>query len=337
MKVEQEIGKRIKRDIHNALGVVVLAAGTVFREEHLLLLRNHRISMGELTFESEPGENPPSPRERVSVLVNTSRSLIENIQTTRKVPVMAFRQDVLPMVQELSKHPDVFALFNTVRATDEYTYTHNIGVGILSTLIGRWMNLSETELGLLSIAATLHDVGKVMIPAEILTKPGKLTDEEYELIKKHTIHGYQILRDTPGLSHRVALVALQHHERLDGRGYPFGIREDKLDPLSKIVAVADIFHAMSSTRPYHEPIAFHEIISQMRSGLFGELDSRITSVFLEQVMHRTVGHQVLLTDGRSGEVVLIHPHRPELPLIKVEEEFIDLNQAAGLRIQEITV
>ncbi|WP_058303044.1 HD-GYP domain-containing protein [Gorillibacterium timonense] len=330
-------GKRIKRDICNSLGVVVLPAGTIFRQEHLTLLRNHRIEANDLAFSSESEERYKAASKNVNKIVGTSHEFIEKMRVTHKVPVMEFRQEILPTVQQISEHPDVFQLFTIVRATDEYTYTHNIGVGILSTLIGRWMKLSESDLNLLSLAATLHDVGKVMVPTEILTKPGKLTSEEYEIIKKHTIYGYQLIKATPGLSHRVALVALQHHERLDGKGYPFGVKGDKIDYLSKIVAVADIFHAMSSTRPYHHPIAFHEIISQMRAGLFGELDSRITSVFLEQVMNRTVGHQVLLTDGRSGEVVLINPHRPELPLVKINDDFIDLNQVTDLRIQEITI
>ncbi|RKN65463.1 HD-GYP domain-containing protein [Paenibacillus ginsengarvi] len=333
------IGKRIARDIVNKIGITVVPAQTFLTHEVIKLIVNHKIDPESILFAPDTtggvDKTLAPPSKLVQQAVTKSKQLFESITVSRKVPLLEFRQEVLPAIQDVSRNPDVFELFEAVKAKDDYTYQHNIGVGVLATLIGRWMNLSEVDISVLSLAATLHDVGKVKLPIEVLNKPGKLTNEEYELVKKHTIYGYELLKNTPGISHAVARVALQHHERDDGRGYPLGLKRDHIDRFSSIVAVADIFHAMSSKRPYHEPLPFYEILSQMSQGKFGELNPTIVSLFVENMMKKLVGKRVRLTDGREGEVVYLNPHRLEMPLIKIEDEFLDLSKEDGVRIQEI--
>ncbi|WP_028551679.1 HD-GYP domain-containing protein [Paenibacillus sp. UNC451MF] len=331
------LGRKVKHDIINAYGATVLPARTVITSDELAVLINHKISLDSIVIDSTIYEEDTESMAVLKQTVDASKELIESIRSSRKIPVIEIRKEILPVIHHIAMKDNIFHLFEMVRAKDDYTYQHNIGVGVLSTLIGRWMNFSEPELANLSLAATLHDIGKVKIPDEILNKPGKLTDAEYELVKKHTIFGYEMLRETQGISHRIALVALQHHEREDGKGYPLGLLKPKIDPLSSIVAVADIFHAMSSKRPYHDPLPFHEIVSQMQRGRFGELDPRIISLFIENMIRRLIGKQVVLTDGRVGEVVYLNPHQLEAPLIKLEDEFIDLSRERSLQIREILV
>ncbi|MFF2481777.1 HD-GYP domain-containing protein [Paenibacillus sp. NPDC058071] len=339
--MEHLIGKKVLTDIVNAYGTTVVPANTILTYEALRLIVNHKIDLRALSFTPSPAAveaNQPDKKavnKLVRRTVAKSKELFESIYTSKKVPVMEIRAEVLPAVQDLSANPSVFELFESVKAKDDYTYQHNIGVGVISTMIGRWLNMDDKQLSTLSLAATLHDVGKVNIPIEILNKPGKLTEEEYELVKKHTIFGYELLKQTPGISPKVARVALQHHEREDGGGYPLGLKRDKIDYLSAVVAVADVFHAMTSKRPYHEPEPFHEIISQMARGKFGELNPHIVSLFLENVMKKMIGKQVILTDGRTGEVVMLNPHRMETPLVRIADEFVDLSREEGLRIREV--
>ncbi|OAB26517.1 phosphohydrolase [Paenibacillus macquariensis subsp. defensor] len=328
------LGRTIKNDITNMYGVSLIPAFTKIQDDHIKFLKNHIIDPISISFVSE---NKKVSDKSLKKVVNTSKTLFHSIEASGKIPLMEIRKGILPFVQEAANNTNIFQLFEVVKATDEYTYQHNIGVGILSTLIGRWLHLSESDISILSLAATLHDVGKVKVPIEILNKPGKLTDDEFALIKKHTIYGYEILKDTVGLNQRIPLVALQHHERNDGKGYPLGLKGDQVDHFSKIVAVADIFHAMSSKRPYHDPIPFHEIVSQMRRGIFGELDPTIVSVFLDNIMKRMVGENVVLTDGRMGEVVSLNPHNIETPLIKVDDEFIDLSKRNDIQIRVISI
>ncbi|WP_139996230.1 HD-GYP domain-containing protein [Paenibacillus paridis] len=336
--MEQLIGKRMKHDILNAYGVTIVPADSVLTRESVNILINHRIDLYSLSLAEDQkpvAENSIQLGELVQQTVTISKELFESILVSRKVPLMEIRNEVLPAILQLSKNPDIFELFEAVKAKDDYVYQHNVGVGVISTLIGRWMNLDDSELSILSLAATLHDVGKIKLPLEVLNKPGKLSEVEFQLIKKHTILGYELLKGTTGLSMRIARVALQHHERVDGKGYPLGLKKENIDVFSSIVAVADIFHAMSSRRPYHEPLSFHEIVSQMSQGRFGALDPHIISLFIENMMKRLVGKQVLLTDGREGEVVYINPHNIETPLIKLADYFLDLSLERDIHIKSI--
>ncbi|BBH22395.1 HD family phosphohydrolase [Paenibacillus baekrokdamisoli] len=327
-------GRKVKSDITNLNGLSLIPAHTTLYQEHLTLLKNHSIDLYSIVFVSEDEDGY---EQSIKQVVNTSKELFQSIRTSGKIPLLDIQKNILPAVQQASEQANVFQLFEAVKATDEYTYQHNIGVGILSTLIGRWLHLTESEIAILSLAATLHDIGKVKVPIEILNKPGKLTDDEFALIKKHTVYGYELLKDTIGIDQRIPLVALQHHERNDGKGYPLGLKEGKIEFFSRIVAVADIFHAMSSKRPYHDPLPFHEIVGQMRRGIFGELDPSIVSVFLANIVKRMVGENVVLTDGRVGEVVSLNPHNIETPFIKVNEEFIDLSKRNDIQIKEIRI
>jgi HD-GYP domain-containing protein (c-di-GMP phosphodiesterase class II) len=333
--MDNYLGRTIKNDLINAYGVTVIPAKSKLNAEHLELIRKQRIDVLDIIFVDE--QQAPSYRQMANSVVDSSKEMFESYRISRKIPLADIRKDVVPVIQEISRNPDIFALFSSVQGRDDYTYQHNVGVGVLSTLIGRWLHMSEAELSVLSLAATLHDIGKLKIPNEILNKPGKLTDEEFNLVKKHTIYGYEMLKETTGANSRITLAALQHHERNDGKGYPLGLKDEQIDSYSKIVAVADIFHAMSSKRPYHEAMPFHVIVDQMRRGSFGALDPHIVSVFLENIVKRTVGREVVLTDGRVGEIVYLNPHDIETPLIRINDEYIDLSKIKELNIREITI
>ncbi len=337
--MEHLIGRKVLADVINNYGVTIIPAKTVLNEDSVKLLYNHRIDEFTLSLEALSAQLEASSQNRklLKQTVTRSKELFESISDSGRIPLTDIRQEILPAVRDLSGNPDLFELFEIVKAKDDYTFEHNIGVGIIATLIGSWMNLSEEELSTLSLAATLHDIGKVKVPSAILNKPGKLTDEEFEIVKKHTVYGYELLKDAAGINPRVALVALQHHEREDGRGYPYGLEKSRIDPFSAIVAIADIFHAMSSKRPYREATPFHEIVAQMRQGKFGDLNPQIVSLFLDNLMKKLLGRQVVLTDGRAAEVVYLNPHNMEAPLVKAGEQFIDLSKIRNVQIREIAL
>lgn len=337
------LGKMLKYDVTTSHGLVLVPSQSVLNQEHLDLFRQHRIDfMGIITTTMQERKlDSVSPPDSSELLVQKAsqyaKDLFERIQSQKKIPLLEIKNDLIPIVQQAAENPDLFQLFQAVKAKDEYTHQHNIGVGILSTLIGKWLNLADSEVALLSLAATMHDVGKIKISQEILMKPGKLTSEEYDEIKRHTILGYNMLKETVGINYRVALVALQHHERADGTGYPLQLKDSQLDRMSRIVAVADVFHAMSSKRPYHEMMPFYEVVSRMRKGFFGELDPHIVSVFLTNIIQNLIGRTVKLTDGRWGEVVYINPTDDTNPLVKIEQSFLDLSRERNIHISEVVI
>ena len=151
-------------------------------------------------------------------------------------------------VLEKSRNPlHLLEMMQCMRGYDDLTYTHSINVALISNVIGTWMNLGHDDIETLMIAGMLHDIGKLRIPPEIIQKPGRLTDEEYEIVKKHPQYGYDIL-STKNLNPKIKLVALQHHERYDGKGYPYGLKGNEIDLFSGIVAIADVYDAMTADR-----------------------------------------------------------------------------------------
>lgn len=261
--------------------------------------------------------------------------IFDIVAKTGVVPVSEIRNEIIPVIRQAAEIPHIYHLFYELKAQDEYTYRHTVCVGIISTLIGKWMGLEQSELHDLALGATLHDIGKARIPANILNKPGRLTQEEYNEMKRHTVYGYRMLKDIPELNERVALIALQHHEREDGGGYPFSLRSEKIDELAKIVAIADVYHAMSSSRVYHQAEPFHIVISQMQNDVFGKFDPKIMLVFLYRIMDSLVGRRVLLSDGEEGTILMVDPFEPLRALIKTGDTLVDLRLNRGLRISRV--
>jgi HD-GYP domain-containing protein (c-di-GMP phosphodiesterase class II) len=263
------------------------------------------------------------------------KEMFHLINEEKEIPLEVLNRSVIPAIHQASEFPSLYSVLSGLQAKDDYTYRHNIGVGVISTLIGKWLHLSESDLSMLSTAATLHDVGKIKIGDEILNKPGKYTQEEYEIMKLHTTFGFEIIKRTPNLPPELALVALQHHEREDGNGYPNGLKGAQIEFFSKIVAVADIFHAMTSKRIYKDAMPFYLVVRQMQEDRFGMLDPLICNIFIQRMMELAVGDEVILTDGRRGVIVNSNPLDLTNPLVKVDDEYINLSKHSNLFIKTL--
>lgn len=180
------------------------------------------------------------------------------------------------------------AFGKTVEVRDPYTAGHQLRVAKISCLIGKEMGLEENKLKALEIAGRLHDIGEIAIPSEILTKPGKLIEEEYTLVKKHPIIGYEILKTIP-FHLPVAKIVLQHHERLDGSGYPYGLKKRNIIIEARILAVADVFEAMVSHRPYRPAHSIEEVMKEMEKGKGKKYDEKVVSAFFTILREGLVG------------------------------------------------
>ncbi|MFD0681036.1 MULTISPECIES: HD-GYP domain-containing protein [unclassified Paenibacillus] len=332
-----KIGVSIKKDIYNRVGNLLVPANTKLKEEDIRRLMNHRVDLREIEYwVQKDHEAVPDPVARlIEDASNQVKEIFEAIRYENSIPLKQIMKSLVPGIRKVAESANLFRLLSGLRSKDDYTYKHNIGVGVLATLIGKWMNLDENELSMLILGATLHDVGKMKVSNEILHKPGKLTDTEYRLMKRHTILGYEMLKNIAGTPHRVALIALQHHEREDGSGYPFGVKADKLDDLTQIVSIADVFHAMTSQRSYHAASSLFSVIRQMHSDVYGKFNAKIFFVFMNRMMESMVGNEALLTDGRKGTIVMANRFDPIRPLMKVDSYFIDLSKERSINLQEI--
>jgi putative nucleotidyltransferase with HDIG domain len=203
---------------------------------------------------------------------------------------------------------------------DEYLYNHSFQVTLYSIAMAKELGYSYKEMRLIGIGAMLHDVGKLQVPTNVLLKPSRLTDDEFEVMKKHAKLGFDILRNLHSISLLVAHCAFQHHERLDGSGYPRGISDREIHPYAKIIAVADVFDAVTSDRVYRDkmlPCQGLEIVEAASGTLF---DAKVVEALKKCVVHYPNGTILLLSDGRRGIVAEQNPKNPALPVVRIFEE-----------------
>jgi putative nucleotidyltransferase with HDIG domain len=333
--MEQLIGLRLKKDIVNRPGNFLMRKDTILSQSHINSLLKREILLTEDYFLPDLAQKQQENRDLINAATKEVTELFNYARVTHQIPMNEVRNTIVPYIMKAAENNSIYSIFTELQSKEDYTYRHNIAVGIIAAILGQWLNLSESDLSILTMGAILHDIGKVKIPDEILHKAGKLTPEEFNLMKKHTIFGYELLNSSIGVSHRIALIALQHHEREDGRGYPFGLTGDRIYHLSKIVAVADVFYAMTSQRVYRDAIPYYQVINQMQQDKFGLFEPTIIMIFVRKMMESLVGRNVKLTDGRVGTVVMINQHDPANPLVQMENEFIDLSAEHTIHIEQV--
>lgn len=203
---------------------------------------------------------------------------------------------------------------SALKISDEYTFKHSVDVATMAMIVGKKHGLSDKEVYEIGISGLLHDVGKSKIPNFILNKAGKLTDEEFEMIKQHTLFGYEILKEKDDLSNSIKLGVLQHHEKINGRGYPMLVDESKINLFAKIISVADIYDALVTERPYKKPFTPRDAVEMIMS-MTSELDINVMRSFLESVILYPVGTVVELSIGEKAKVIENNPNyvlRPKL-------------------------
>ncbi len=218
----------------------------------------------------------------------------------------------------------VFDMLHSLRNFDDLTYSHSVNVALISSIIGQWMRLPVQDIHQLTIAGMVHDIGKTQIPDEILNKPGKLTDQEFAIMKKHVDIGYDILKNKQ-IDNRIREAALFHHEKCDGSGYPFGLSGDKIPTFAKILAVADIYDALTADRIYRKAVCPFTAIRMLEEDSFTKLDPKYTLPFLRNVVSSYIHNNVKLDNGEIGEVVMINDRNLSRPIVKINNRFIDLS------------
>ena len=189
-----------------------------------------------------------------------------------------------------------------LKISDEYTFKHSVDVATMSMIVARKYGLDDEQVYEIGIAGLLHDIGKSKVPNEILNKAARLTDEEFAIMKQHSVYGYRILQSKEDLSMEIKLGVLQHHEKMNGKGYPMGITGDKIDLFSRLISVSDIYDALVTERPYKKPFSPRDAVEMIMS-MTEELDITVMRCFLESVILYPVGTDVALSNGETARIV----------------------------------
>lgn len=350
-------GAKLGEDVHTSLGGLLFPKGTLLFEREMELLdaffikevtleddaaktdkKDERAEDKEGKYAKGNGQAVSEKKEfeqKFDKAVSSVKNLLQRVQGGENIPVMELREVVSPLLHKVQEQPNILFALSKVSNVDSYIYEHSIAVGMLAYVIAKWMKVPEKEWMQVSLAGTLLDIGKTKIDSKILLKPGKLTSEEFEEMKKHTLYGYQIIKASPGLNEGVALAALQHHEREDGSGYPMGVKGNQLHLYSKIVAIADVYHAMCSERVYQKAASPYVVVEQLMQDSYGKLDPKIVHTFVEGITQFSSGTLVELNDGSIAKIIFTDRNNPTRPMIETNGKIINLAETRHLSIIKI--
>ncbi|MDE6364365.1 MAG: HD-GYP domain-containing protein [Lachnospiraceae bacterium] len=236
-------------------------------------------------------------------------------------------KETLALLSQNRQSISVFDMLLNKRSTEDSVYNHCIDVALISNVLARWLHFSEADQMMATACGLFHDVGKFMLPVGILRKPGKLTPDEFEIVKTHTTEGFHLLGRCSSIPDPVKNTALMHHEKCDGSGYPYGLTGDEIDKFSKIVTIADIFDAMTSERVYRSAMCPFSVIKHFEDDGIQKYEIKYILTFLENVANSYLNHHVTLSNGMEGNVIFINPNNFSKPVIRMENnEIIDLQE-----------
>lgn len=360
-------GMVVARDIYSSNDQLIVSAGTALTDRFITRLKFYSVSEIEIIKEDKSAvttkrstKKAPSkagiPSDGYSTHLETIKSTSDFQQFTKSFysSFMTYKdhlnkavrgETALDTEMMLNNISEIFAscqnpssLFDMlmgIRNLDDVTYVHSMNVALICNLFAVWLKFSPEETRNLVLAGLLHDIGKMLIPKSIITKPSKLTEEEYAKIKNHSLLGYNILKNQKLDSH-ICLAALQHHERSDGSGYPMGLSREQLDPYARIVAIADVYDALTAARVYRGPICPLEVIGIFQSEGLSKYDPQYLMIFLEGIMNSYMNHTVRLSNGETGRIVLMQRNSLSRPVVYISENhYIDLAKQTEITVTEI--
>ena len=267
-------------------------------------------------------------------LGNFHITLNDMVDRSTTVNTSGILMNTVKLLYQDGRRLNVFDMLLNMQGYDDSTYTHSINVSLISYVLAGWLGFSEAEQMMAASCGLFHDIGKLTIPSEIILKPARLTSEEFEVVKTHTLKGYEILNDY-SLNKHILNATLLHHEKCDGSGYPYGLMGQDIDKFSKIVTIADIFDAMTSDRCYRKAMCPFDVIESFEKDGLQKYETRYILTFLENITNSYLNHKVKLSNGMEGDVIFINKSNLARPMIKSEGGFIDLSQQSGIKIDEI--
>ncbi len=318
---ELKIGMIIDQSLIDRTGRILIARGTPL-DEYLIdsLLKLGVTSVYIREGEEDPEDENISPqtletieklkvpdRAKVKLSESVKKRVSEGIQylfnnTSSDTFTDTANNIAHDLMKAISDNDAIAIDIGTLKVSDEYTFKHSVDVATMAMIIARKHGMSEKEVQEIGVSGLLHDVGKSQIPNEILNKAGRLTEEEFALMKQHSLFGFKILKEKGSISQSISLGVLQHHEKINGQGYPLGLSGDQITPYAKVLSVADVYDALVTERPYKKAFSQNDAIEIIMS-MTTDLDISIMESFLGSIILYPVGYTVQLSNGERARVV----------------------------------
>ncbi|SEC31295.1 HD-GYP domain, c-di-GMP phosphodiesterase class II (or its inactivated variant) [Paenibacillus sp. GP183] len=341
-------GERLSENVLTKLGNILFYKGKVVSERDIEILKAFLIQ--SVPIESKNGadneelvEESKTKEDAIVIhpfyleyhnMLNLLRHVYNLANGGQSLPIL----DIRTRLEALLLHIEQYKVltFSPRNANiGDYIYHKSIMVSLSSYTLAKWIGVPQKDLLQVALGGLLHDIGNVKVDQLILAKKKALTHSEMDEVKKHTIAGYAILKNVPALTEGAKLCALQHHEREDGSGYPLGVKSDKIHSFAKIVAISDIYHAMTNDRVYKSSMSPYLVLEQLFTESFGKLDPSMVQVFINRTTQFGHGTLVKLSDNRVGEIVFSDRSNPTRPWVNVNGSIVNLATERTLFIKDV--
>ncbi|KWX73123.1 HD-GYP domain-containing protein [Paenibacillus jilunlii] len=320
-----QAGMKLGKKIYNDEGLVLLADGVELTDA--LIKRLAKIDIGYIYIEDSVTEDVEITGmlqdETRTQALKVVRSQFQQMSGASGITKGFYHLDkkfskvMDSILDDLATQEDPMIMLLDMHTADNYLYVHSLNVCLYTLVLGIAHGYSREELRVIGMGALLHDIGKTQIPVKIIQKPGMLSDEEFRHMQAHTEIGYRILKDEPNIPLLAAHCALQHHERIDGSGYPRGLKGPQIHEYAKWLGVADSYDAMTSNRIYKKAMLPHQAVEALYVGSGTLYEQKQLELFRDRVAIYPLGLTVKLSTGESGVVVKIDPTIPHRPVVRV--------------------
>ncbi|WP_050608121.1 HD-GYP domain-containing protein [Clostridium niameyense] len=312
-------GDVLGRNIFSEKGQVLLKSGIKLTQGYINKLRN--LGVLYVYVEDARLEDVVVEDEKLMKLKQTTMksmaNITKNIHDFNGKKLKDSFNEVEEMINYIINMGDVNKSLYDIKTYDNYTYVHSLDTCIMTAFLGMSSGLNELELKEISIGAILHDIGKIKIPNNIINKKGKLTDEEFEEIKKHPIYGREMLVKNLAISNNIIKIVEQHHERIDGNGYPYGLKGSQICKNAKIVCICDVYDAVSNDRCYRKKFTPNDAYELILSGSGVMFDEELVRNFKNTFAIYPLGCRVKLSNGETGYVIRQNRGLPDRPVVRI--------------------
>lgn len=348
----------ITNDILGKTNRPLITKNTVVKDIHKQVLHRFLVQQVEVAPKLSSGEPfmPEAPEEpaiesRVEKHIADPKTFMEQYlqavkaykkwfaewQAGATIHIGAVREVLVPLLEQIKKsRKDIFMLHH-FSTKDDYLYHHAVSTALIAAFLGEKLGMNRGEWIQLGLAGLLSDAGMAKLSKQILLKETSLTEKEYQEVKKHPTFSYRMVENIPVLNKAAKLGILQHHERLDGSGYPLATEEKKIHMFARVIAVSDMYHAMTSERLYRSKQSPFLVLELMMKEQFGRFDHAVVQAFVKSMTNYTTGTKVKLSNEQSGEIVFVDPAHPTRPMIRIDEgsDIIYLKDFNDIYISEI--
>lgn len=345
-------------DVIGKTGRPILPKDTVLTDQHITILNKFLVTHVHVSNRLQNGESftrtmaPERTEPHISLqeegdmvsffthyihVVESFKKMFERWESQQPIDIPTLRKLVIPLLDRLDEvGSEVFTCYKYV-SKEDYFYHHSIAVGMLATYVAQLIGYKKGESFQVGLAGILSDSGMSKIDPDIRLKTGRLHERDMQEIKRHPMYSFRLIEHAPTLTQAVKMSVLQHHERLDGSGYPLGISGDNIHKYARIIAVCDVYHAMTCERMYQKGQSLFQVVDELRHEQFSKLDPNVVLTFIKQLVNFSIGTTVQLSNGKRGNIIFIDDDDPTRPMVKLKEteEIISLQEHPTIHIEKV--